>query len=529
MAHHGIPPEIVPAIAALEYHPGDPIAERLATTGTVVINDIAAQQWLPVELLRRFQVAAVIGSPLIVRGRALGACFAFNTFHPRPFDPAQVQLFEGIARHVGLAIESADLYRAQQEEVRVAAALARVARELISSLHTAPLLDKLCRLTATTLGCDAAHAFLLERDDAGEAIVPACSFGDTPEQWETIRLLRIRPALVAELFAALTRGEVTEVTPEALRAEPAVAHLFEQQGVTRALMVALRVGETVRGFLGASRRGRAEAFTSEQERMLRGIARIASLALENARLVEELDASNRIRARFVATMSHELRSPIGITIGYADLLLEGAHGPLTREQAEVVRRIRHNAAESLDIIGATLDLSRAEARRVPLEIEAVVVPDLIDELAREIAVPGNRPDLTLVWQVAPGLAPLRTDRVKLRMVLKNLLHNAVKFTERGTVTLRVEPDGDGARFTVSDTGAGIPAEQLGTIFEPFTQAHGPASRRRGGAGLGLYIAQRLVEILGGTISVDSEVGRGSTFAVWIPRAVDPTALAAAGR
>src|SRR5262249_17934140 len=205
-----------------------------------------------------------------------------------------------------------------------------------------------------------------------------------------------------------------------------------------------------------------------------------------------------------------------VIVGYGDLLLEGAFGALGGEQAEVVRRANARAWELLDLIDATLDLSRLDARHVPVERQALLLADLIDEIATEFPVFRKKPALRLVWTVPPGLPWLTTDRLKLKMVLKNLIGNAIKFTDLGGVTVDARSSDDGVEIAVTDTGIGIPPEVQPIIFEPFRQADGSSTRRHGGVGLGLHIARRLLDLLGGTLTLESEVGRGSTFRVYLP-------------
>jgi signal transduction histidine kinase len=253
-------------------------------------------------------------------------------------------------------------------------------------------------------------------------------------------------------------------------------------------------------------------------RIARGMAQLASMAIENAQLVEQLERANRLRSEFVATMSHELRTPLNVIVGYNELLLDGVFGALTGDQLDPLRRVDKSARELLDLINATLDMSRLEGGRVPVEVQDVWVPDLLREIEGEVRGSGERPDLQLIWQVPATLPYLRTDRIKLKMVLKNLISNAVKFTERGSVTIAAISDDGQVEFTVADTGIGIAPEAQEFIFEPFRQGDSSITRRHGGVGLGLYIVRRLMDLLGGTIALDSEIGRGSIFRVRLPAA-----------
>jgi len=151
-----------------------------------------------------------------------------------------------------------------------------------------------------------------------------------------------------------------------------------------------------------------------------------------------------------------------------------------------------------------------------LEVHEVEVAHFMQDLEAEIRQLNRNPNLELCWHIAPVLPVLHTDAIKMKMVLKNLLTNALKFTESGTVSVSVNVQGRGIAFVVADTGPGIAPEEVAVIFEPFRQGGEFATRRQGGVGLGLFIVRQLLEILGGTISVNSEVGKGSSFCVWLP-------------
>jgi PAS domain S-box-containing protein len=253
---------------------------------------------------------------------------------------------------------------------------------------------------------------------------------------------------------------------------------------------------------------------------IQGIARDIS---ERKRVEESLrqatDASetaNQAKSEFLATMSHELRTPLSVILGYTAMLLDEGEACPAHEQREILQRIDRSAKELLDLITAVLDMSRLEAGRLPLEISAVDVPNLLKELEHDMQGLQDQSQLTFVWEMAAPLPILQTDPGKLRIVLKNLLGNAIKFTEHGSITIRAESQADGITIEVQDTGIGIPLEALTTIFEPFRQVNGSAARQPGGAGLGLAIVQRMVELLGGRINVESTLGSGSTFQVWVP-------------
>jgi len=300
--------------------------------------------------------------------------------------------------------------------------------------------------------------------------------------------------------------------------DPAWRNLACEMGLTFGLGVILRRGEELLGFHAACLRGGQTPFGEPQLRIARGISRIATLALENVRLVERLADANRIKSEFVAAISHELRSPINVILGYTDLLRDGTFGPLNPDQDECIDRLERSGRELHELITSTLDLSRIEAGTLKLDVQELHVEDLIAEIDDEIGEAKEKDGLCFSWHLDDGLPLISTDPQKLKVVLKNLILNAIKFTEQGSVRVEARAQHDSVEFLVVDTGVGIAREALARIFEAFHQEGGPA-RRHGGVGLGLYIVQRLVALLGGTIAVESEPGQGSTFRVAVPRQV----------
>jgi PAS domain S-box-containing protein len=395
---------------------------------------------------------------------------------------------------------------AQRNEAEVARALADFGREMMSSIDSPQIFMRLCELSAEALGCDWAQTLLW--DTVRDAYVPVSSMGTIPSELPVVS----RAALSA-LFAALEREEVlildentADVLPPPLRAL--------QRGCTAALYFAVRRRDVCVGVLSAGYRTRPEPFTDVQRRVARGIAHLASLALEHSRVLEELARANEVKTEFLATMSHELRTPLHIILGYNELMQTQQVGPLTAEQRDMVGGIQRSANELLEMISATLDMSRLGQGQVPIDLDWIELPDLLSQLDGEIrGLLRDKPEITLEWTVADGLPTLYTDPGKLKVILKNLVHNAIKFTDRGSITVTAVPHEEGIEVSVSDQGIGIAPEALPIIFQAFRQADGSMTRRHGGVGLGLHVVRRLAELLGGSVSVQSQVGKGSTFRV----------------
>jgi len=423
----------------------------------------------------------------------------------------RVWSFRDITERHRAQLEAAELQRQQQEETFIATTLARIGQELITSLDQPMLLDSLCRLTIETLPCDVSYVYLSQPAENVYALV--AGDGDTAEHHEAARAMAASSATFGGLIEQLERDGFVDIVGES---SVDLILVGLQPGLDRGvgMAVALRRGTEIIGVLTAGWHCREQPQPATRERLLRGIAQLGALALENARLVAELAQANRVKSDFVANMSHELRTPLGVILGYCDLLRDGEFGPLTDEQSETLQRVRRSGHELLGLVSATLDISRFDAKGIPLKRQQFRVEDLMDELARDaVGLPRNV-GVTLEWSMDQPAGQLSTDRLKLKMILKNIIGNAMKFTTQGNVWVSVHRYEDGFEFRVRDTGIGVAPAARDAIFEPFYQ--GDASGAGQGAGLGLYIVKRLCQALGAAIAVDSEIGRGTEFRIRVP-------------
>ncbi|MGH7482445.1 MAG: ATP-binding protein [Longimicrobiales bacterium] len=233
---------------------------------------------------------------------------------------------------------------------------------------------------------------------------------------------------------------------------------------------------------------------------------------------QELEKASRLKSEFLANMSHELRTPINVVLGYTSLMRERIYGELSAQQEEALQKVYTTSQHLLELINDILDLSKIEAGKMPVHLEEVEITALIDELSEQIEPLIRRKSLRFIRDVPADLPMIRSDRTKLKQILLNLLSNAIKFTQDGHVSLRgrVTPSGQAMRITIADTGIGIKPENLRTIFEDFRQVDQTPTREYGGTGLGLSITKKLLSLLGGVISVESQYGEGSTFTIELP-------------
>ncbi len=259
---------------------------------------------------------------------------------------------------------------------------------------------------------------------------------------------------------------------------------------------------------------------------LEGRIRAATSHLEeqNAQLLwqaHEVEKATKLKSEFLASMSHELRTPINAIVGYSTLLLEGMFGTLSDEQRDPLDRTRAAADHLRALIDDILDLARIEAGKMQFVLEPLRLAEVIAEAGQQMESMIRRKSLSYTVDVSADTPTIVSDRTKLKQVLLNLLSNAMKFTNKGGVSIVARPHAMGVRLDVNDTGIGIKPEHLTMIWEDFRQVDQSRTREFGGTGLGLSITRKLVDRLGGAISVESVIGVGTSFTVLLPREAPP--------
>ncbi len=244
--------------------------------------------------------------------------------------------------------------------------------------------------------------------------------------------------------------------------------------------------------------------------------KVAKRTADLAAAKDRAESADRLKSAFLATMSHELRTPLNSIIGFTGIVLQGLPGPLNEEQTKQLGMVQGSARHLLELINDVLDLSKIEAGQLQIEAEPFSVHTAVDKAVRLVAPLAEKKQLALTSEVSPAVDEIVGDRRRFEQILINLLNNAVKFSEEGYVRVECSPEGDELLTRVIDTGIGIKPEDVDKLFNPFQQVDIGLSRNHEGSGLGLSICRKLLEMMGGSISVDSEWGVGSTFTFRLP-------------
>ena len=408
-----------------------------------------------------------------------------------------------------------------QQEARISAALAHVGATLHASTGHTHVFETVNRLSREILGCDWSSTFVLD-EAAGGYRLGACA-GVRPEVEAELGSFEF-PIESLPLFREFRIGELVELQ-DARQQNLVPTELMVRFESASGLYVPIWRDDRVIGVLVNGYRERTGPFTRAQRRIALGVGNATAIALENERLLQNLEAASRLKSEFVSTMSHELRTPLNVITGYAEMLSDPDTGDLSREQLDLVRRINRNASALLELIETTLHLGRLEAGRDTVRPEWIDLGELFERLAEANVETASAHGVTIAWHRS-GLAtdPLRTDRAKLRLVLQNLIGNAIKFSPGGRIDVTASGAEGVLTLEVRDTGVGIPSENVAKIFEMFRQLDSSAP----GVGLGLHIVKRVTERLAGKISVASEQGEGTCFTVSLPVEFEPGRLASVG-
>ena len=399
--------------------------------------------------------------------------------------------------------------------------LAEAGRVLSSSLDHQTTLSRVSRLAVPMLG-DWCMVHLLDDPEGelppAEGPVPVAHCAPPGREEDTPLLEEVLTGEGGVLASVLPASEPLRLERSHAVVGAAAATRLDAIGIRELLVVPLASRNLPLGVMTFGRDASRPPFDAEDLRLAAELALRAGAAIENARLYREAEQSDRAKTDFLAVVSHELRTPLNAITGYAELLTGGISGPLNEKQAGQIERIRVSARHLAQLIDEILTYARMEGGRDEVELAATDLSEIVREAVSVLRPAADSKGLPLNIEAPESGPEIRTDPGKLRQIVVNLVSNAVKYTDSGSVTVTVRPEEGGVELAVKDTGVGIPTQEQERIFEPFRQVQSPNTRTVGGTGLGLSVSRRLVHLLGGDIHVDSEPGAGSTFTVWLPTA-----------
>lgn len=412
---------------------------------------------------------------------------------------------------------------AAEETARRFKFLVECSGTLSSSLDDAAVLPTLATLCISEI---ADWAVVYGLDESGSVRRLEVAHRD-PSRAAMARRLLTEPVVesAAGLLAGILKDRkpllAAEVSEPLLRSmtEAGSRDLLDELGVRSIIVVPMIARNHVLGAIMLVSANDADRFGVNDLALAEDLAFHAALAIDNARLYQEAQRANQTKSDFLAVISHDLRTPLNAIVGYADLLDEGIPDPLSDRSRESVRRIRTSAKHLNYLIKELLAFARLDAGHENASLREVDACEVVRDVAAVVEPIASERHLILRVNLPDAAVSLTTDPDKLRQILLNLVGNAVKYTEQGEVRLEVrEHSLEGVVINVQDTGVGIAPEHVDRIFEPFWQVDPTQRTQGGGTGLGLSVVRRLVQLLGGAISVRSTVGVGSTFTVTLPRA-----------
>lgn len=458
--------------------------------------------------------------PLWIRRDVLGVILGLYE-KPVLLTEAAAQTLSALQAQVAVRVDGLLHYARAQELAEQLRTVAEIARDVGAALSVENILDRAVDLIKERFGFYHVSVFLL--DAQGLYAVVRASTGPVGE-------------IMKRSEHRLAVGSYSVVGQAALRASPVVVNDTDVSDIhrpnpllpnTRAeAAIPLRIGARVVGVLDVQST-RKYTFTSSLIQVLQLLADQLAVAVESARAydlsrraLEELRRADEMKSQFLANMSHELRTPLNSIIGFSRIILKGIDGPINDQQRQDLEAIYNAGQHLLGLINDILDLSKIEAGKMELAFEEVDMHQILESALTTIRGLIKDKPVELHVDVPDALPPLYADAKRLRQVLLNVLSNAVKFTEQGyiRVAAQVEPgEGqDSLHIVVEDTGPGIPKEALDKLFEPFYQVDSSITRAAGGTGLGLAITRHLVELHGGRIWIESEVGKGTQVHILLP-------------
>lgn len=460
--------------------------------------------------LKTSPLSSSIWMPLAREDEPLGY-ISLQSHRPHAYNLEKTQLLRSIANQTSLAISNAQLYQQTQENIAELRKVFRVSQAIASSIEANERLQGAVSSLQEAFNRATVAIFMFNPDE--DELLLLASRGEHPFP-ERLAAHKGLPGQAIYWGEPILVNDLRTLNQD-LR--PANDQILSQ------LLVPLSLGKRNIGLVIAQT-VKLNAFNNKDLLLLQTLSSNLATTIESGRLFQQIQAANerlrevdRLKTQFLANMSHELRTPLNSIIGFSRLMLKRIDGPITKEQEEDLTSIHHSGQHLLKLINDILDMSKIEAGKMTLHFELVDLVEIArNSLATIIALIGDKP-VKLETRFAPNLPLIEADTMRIRQILLNLLSNAAKFTDAGTIQLLIEPEGDHQiHLAVSDTGRGIDPKDFDKLFREFVQIDASPTREVGGTGLGLPITRNLVLLHGGKISVESQIDKGSTFHIYLP-------------
>jgi signal transduction histidine kinase len=492
-----------------------------------IVNEAQSDnRWLrDVGQTDRFITHALLTVPMKSRDKVIGVIQVLNKYDGTPFDEDDQSLLESFAGNAAVAVENAQLFSrtdlALAQRVEELSTLQEIDRELNISLDFDRVMGLTLEWGLRVTGAEAGSIGMIDREQNELLILARRGFpGESRASQSTV--LPLDQGLAGR---AISTGQPLMLDDAQRHPESGAA-----PGTRAQISVPIRRGSEVVGVLNLESSTPNAFDTTEFEGAVR-LADHAAIAISNARLYEEVKRANEAKSEFVSIVSHELKTPMTSMKGYTDLLVKGAAGPLTDLQTQFLNTVRSNVERMSTLVGDLLEISRIETGRLKLDIKPVSMVDVIEETLRTTQRQIEEKEQALDVTVPDDLPAVMGDRARLVQVMTNLISNAYKYTPNGGhIFVSAQPKANGSpgfvMCAVKDSGIGISDEDKSKLFTKFFRSGDPAVREVPGTGLGLSITKSLIEMHGGQIWVESQVGHGATFAFTVPVADASPALTA---
>ena len=511
----------------------NPFSARVIESGKpdiLPLAKITAATQQSQEVLQKRAVQCLMVLPLLARGQVIGTIGVVDTTQPgREFTLNELRLAETISGQIAGAIENAQLFDREHRQRQIAESLREVSTILNGSLNQETILNTIFVQLENVIEYDGAGLFLQAGGElelrAGrnlpEAIIGKRLSLQNTDNPASEPFRKKQPVIIADVYD-YPHWQKWPEGPQ-IRAWMGAPLLFQEQAIGMLTVDNLT----------------PKAYLHEDAQILQAFANQAAIAIQNARLYAEAQREiaqrkkaqkalalardqalevSRLKSELLAKVSHELRTPLGAILGYIELLQDGTFGPLSDEQVAIADEVIDSAEYLSNLVNDLLDQAQLESGKVVIKSVPFLVEEMINQIDSQMKVLAQAKGLSLTTIIAPDVPPLLAgDQRRLHQILVNLVGNAIKFTEAGGVQIRIyRPDVNHWAVRVSDTGIGIPQKAQALIFEPFGQVDGTITREYDGAGLGLSIVKQLITLIGGNISLTSEIGQGSVFTVLLP-------------